>query len=202
MTVLITIDRPGLAAALAARGIASVTLADVRDAPRLAAGFALCVADRWLAGPARLLVIADDATALDALDAGAEDALNAATGDALVAARIARLLGRATLAIGDLAIDTVARRAVRRGRALPLLPREFALLCRLARAGGRTVTREALRADVWGLDFDPGTNRIEVHVSRLRAKLHAGAPPMLLTDKGAGYRLVAASAIEAGRAAV
>jgi two-component system OmpR family response regulator len=54
------------------------------------------------------------------------------------------------------------------------------------------VGREELLAAVWGLRFDPGTNVVEVHVSRLRAKLDRGfAVPMLMTDKGRGYRLTA-----------
>ena len=202
MTVLIALDRPGLAAALAHQAIAATVLDDPDALPRLAAGFALCIADRWLAVPGRLLVVADDAAALAALAAGAEDAMPDCASDALIAARVARLLDRETLRIGDLTLDLPARRASRAGRVLPLLPREFALLRVLARARGRTVRHAELRTAVWGLDFDPGTNVIAVHVSRLRAKLHAAGPAMLLTDKGAGYRLIAASPIEAREAAV
>ena len=61
-----------------------------------------------------------------------------------------------------------------------------------SRAAGRCVGRAELLAAVWGLRFDPGTNVVEVHVSRLRARLDRGfAAPMLVTDKGRGYRLVA-----------
>nr|WP_243852986.1 winged helix-turn-helix domain-containing protein [Sphingomonas naasensis] len=94
--------------------------------------------------------------------------------------------------MGDLRIDPVERRVEREGRAIALLPREYALLLHLARSAGRSIAREELLAAVWGLRFDPGTNVVEVHVSRLRAKLDRGfAAPMLVTDKGRGYRLIA-----------
>ncbi|TGX38828.1 winged helix family transcriptional regulator [Sphingomonas naasensis] len=94
--------------------------------------------------------------------------------------------------LGDLRIDPVERRVEREGRAIALLPREYALLLHLARSAGRSIAREELLAAVWGLRFDPGTNVVEVHVSRLRAKLDRGfAAPMLVTDKGRGYRLIA-----------
>lgn len=81
---------------------------------------------------------------------------------------------------------------VRAGRPIALLPREYALLLYLARAGGRCVGRAELLAAIWRLRFDPGTNVIEVHVSRLRAKLDRGfACPMLHTEKGRGYQLTA-----------
>jgi two-component system OmpR family response regulator len=127
-----------------------------------------------------------------ALDAGADDAvaLPACAGE--IAARLAaRLRNRPpVVTLGDLRIDQVERRVQREGRVIALLPREYALLLQLARSAGRCVGREELLASVWGLRFDPGTNVVEVHVSRLRAKLDRGfALPMLVTDKGRGYRL-------------
>ena len=93
--------------------------------------------------------------------------------------------------IGSLSIDRIARTAARGGRPLALLPREFALLDLLARHCNQTVARAALHEALFGLRFDPGTNVLAVHVSRLRAELERdGRTPMLLTDRGRGYRLV------------
>ena len=125
-----------------------------------------------------------------ALDAGADDAVQLPASAGEIAARIAARLRPASLRIGPLEIDTVERRVVRAGTPIPLLPREYALLLHLARAAGRCVGRAELLACVWGLRFDPGTNVIEVHVSRLRAKLDRGhAQPLIVTEKGLGYRL-------------
>lgn len=140
---------------------------------------------------ARWLALADDnATTLAALDDGADDAVSACTWPPLIAARIARLARPALLRAGPLVVDPLARRAWRDGRALKLLPREYAVLLHLVQCADRLVTRADLRVAVWGHDFDPGTNVIEVHMSRLRAQLDRDAAPMLLTERGRGYRLV------------
>jgi len=98
-----------------------------------------------------------------------------------------------TLTLGDLEIDLIEREARRDGRTLGLLQREFELLHLLARRAGRPQSRETLLRDVWRLRFDPGTNVVEVHVSRLRAKLDRDYPwPMLRTVRGAGYALIPA----------
>ena len=128
-----------------------------------------------------------------ALDAGADDAIALPACAGEIAARLAARLRCQTpvLALGGLRIETVERRVEREGRVIPLLPREYALLLHLARSAGRCVGRAELLAAVWGLRFDPGTNVVEVHVSRLRARLDRDfATPMLVTDKGRGYRLV------------
>lgn len=127
-----------------------------------------------------------------ALDAGADDAIALPASAAEIAARIAaRLRHRPlTLSVGALRIDPGERRVTHDGRPLRLLPREYALLLHLARATDRCVKRTELLEAVWGLHFDPGTNVVEVHVSRLRAQLaHAGAAGLLRTEKGLGYRL-------------
>lgn len=130
-----------------------------------------------------------------ALDAGADDAVIQPVSAGEIAARIAaRLRPRPPppIAVGELVIDSVERRVTRAGRPIALLPREYALLLHLARAEGRCVGRTELLAAVWRLRFDPGTNVIEVHVSRLRAKLDRDFPrPLLVTEKGRGYRLTA-----------
>lgn len=146
----------------------------------------------WL-GPL-LLVLAPGSRAgvTHALDAGADDAVVLPASAAEIAARIAaRLRHRpAPIRLGSLSIDTVERRVAHEGRPLRLLPREYALLHHLARRSPDCASRAELLQSVWGLRFDPGTNVVEVHVSRLRAQLaHAGVAAMLRTEKGRGYRL-------------
>jgi len=94
------------------------------------------------------------------------------------------------LAFHDLEVDLLARRVTRSGRKIELLPREFRLLEFLLRHREQVVTRTMLLEGVWDYHFDPGTNVIDVHVSRLRKKLDdGGAKPLLHTVRGAGYRL-------------
>lgn len=96
------------------------------------------------------------------------------------------------LKVGDLELDLLARTVSRQGRAVELLPREFSLLEFLMRHAGQVVTRTMLLESVWDYHFDPQTNVIDVHISRLRQKLDKGfAHPMLQTVRGAGYRLSA-----------
>lgn len=95
------------------------------------------------------------------------------------------------LRLGELEIDLIEREAWRQGRTLGLLRREFELLNFLANHAGSPQSRATLLRAIWRLGFDPGTNVVEVHVSRLRAKLDRGFDwPMLRTVKGAGYALV------------
>ena len=142
-----------------------------------------------------LVQASSPAGAVALLGRGADDVVLASDPDALVAARLAALVRRAPPAgvtCGEVAIDPVERRAARAGRLLALLPREYALLLRLARAGGEAVSRAELLRDVFRLRHDPGTNLVAVHCSRLRAELHRGGTrPILLTERGRGYRLVA-----------
>lgn len=130
-----------------------------------------------------------------ALGAGADDAVGWTGNLPEVLARIASLLRRSRIAAGqlgegELRIDLIDRRVERAGQLIRLPLREFDLLANLARLPDRPVSRAALLKAVWRLDFDPGTNRVEVHRSRLRAKVDRGfAWPMLHTVKGHGYRL-------------
>ena len=91
------------------------------------------------------------------------------------------------LGFDDLEIDLITRRVTRAGDRIELQPREFSLLEFLLRHQGQVVTRSMLLECVWDYHFDPGTNVIDVHVSRLRKKLDAGSQKSLL--RGAGYRL-------------
>ena len=87
-------------------------------------------------------------------------------------------------------MDLLARSVTRSGREIDLLPREFRLLEFLMRHAGQVVTRTMLLENVWDYHFDPQTNVIDVHVSRLRQKLEKGFDkPLLQTVRGAGYRL-------------
>jgi len=96
------------------------------------------------------------------------------------------------LMVGDLEIDPLSRSVKRAGKKLDLKPREYLLLEYFARNEGRVVTRTMLLEQVWDYHFDPGTNVIDVHVSRLRRKLDEGFDkPLLHTVRGAGYMLAA-----------
>ncbi|WP_372425751.1 winged helix-turn-helix domain-containing protein [Salinarimonas chemoclinalis] len=93
-------------------------------------------------------------------------------------------------AVADLELDRLSRRVTRAGREIELQPREFRLLEYLMRNAGRVVTRTMLLEHVWDYHFDPQTNVIDVHVSRLRAKIDKGFETALIqTVRGAGYRL-------------
>lgn len=93
---------------------------------------------------------------------------------------------------GPLEIHPIDRAIMREGKIIPLLPREHRLLLHLALHRGVTVSRDALLAAVWGLSFDPGTNVVAVHMSRLRSRVdHGFDRPLIETVPRAGYRLVA-----------
>src|SRR5690606_7890937 len=94
------------------------------------------------------------------------------------------------LEVGDLKMDLLRREVRRAGRKIELEPREFQLLEILMRHAGQVVTRTMLLEGVWDYHFDPQTNVIDVHVSRLRSKIDRDFPvPLLHTVRGAGYRL-------------
>jgi two-component system, OmpR family, response regulator len=94
------------------------------------------------------------------------------------------------LRAGDLEMDLLRREVRRAGKAIDLQPREFQLLEFLLRHVGQVVTRTMLLEGVWDYHFDPQTNVIDVHISRLRSKIDKGFErPLLHTVRGAGYRL-------------
>ncbi|MGV7207626.1 winged helix-turn-helix domain-containing protein [Oxalobacteraceae bacterium A2-2] len=95
-----------------------------------------------------------------------------------------------TLTLADLSMDLLSRKVTRGGRQIELQPREFKLLEYLLRHANQVVTRTMLLENVWDFHFDPQTNVIDVHVSKLRQKLDAGADkPLLRTVRNAGYML-------------
>ncbi len=101
-----------------------------------------------------------------------------------------------TLAVADLELDLLRRAATRGGERIELQPREFRLLEFLLRHAGRVVTRTMLLEGVWDFHFDPRTNIVETHVSRLRGKLSRGGqdPELIHTVRGSGYVLRAPGA--------
>ena len=140
------------------------------------------------------------------LRAGADDYLVKPFAFSELEARIEALKRRTApdgpttvLTLGDLELDLMTR-AVRRGVVLiDLQPREFRLLEYLMRHAGHVVTRTMLLEHVWDYHFDPQTNVIDVHISRLRSKIDRGFNlPLLHTVRGAGYRLALESASDAG----
>ena len=94
------------------------------------------------------------------------------------------------LVVSDLEMDLLAREVTRAGQPIDLQPREFRLLEYLMRHQGHVVTRTMLLEQVWDYNFDPQTNVIDVHVSRLRRKIDRGFDaPLIQTIRGAGYVL-------------
>jgi DNA-binding response OmpR family regulator len=133
---------------------------------------------------------------VEALQAGADDYVVKPFALAEVTARLHALLRRRpageteVLRAGDLSLDPVRRLAVRGERELELTQREFALLALFLRHPGEVLDRPRLHEDVWGYDFDPGTNVADVFVGYLRRKLEAGGEPRLLhTVRGVGFVL-------------
>ncbi|MGN6375820.1 MAG: response regulator transcription factor [Sphingomonas sp.] len=131
------------------------------------------------------------------LDAGADDYLVKPFAFAELAARLAALRRRppisevvTRLEVGDIVIDALKRQVWRGGREIPVQPREFSLLELLMRHAGKVVTRTMFLEQVWDFHFDPQTNIVETHLSRLRTKLKGdGAPDPIETLRGIGYRM-------------
>jgi len=136
---------------------------------------------------------------VDGLKAGADDYLVKPYAFAELIARVEALSRRretgsvsTVLKVGDLEMDLIGRTVHRAGQEIDLQPREFQLLEFLMRHANQSVTRTMLLEKVWEYHFDPQTNVIDVHISRLRSKIDKGFPrAMLQTVRGAGYRLEA-----------
>jgi two-component system OmpR family response regulator len=142
-----------------------------------------------------LTAIGGIADRVEGLEGGADDYLVRPFAFSELAARV-QALGRrqvasadpARLVAGDIAIDLNRRTVSRAGQRVTLQPREFALLAELVRNAGRVMTRTMLLERVWDFDFDPRTNIVETHLSRLRSKLNAGFDSDAIeTVRGAGY---------------
>ena len=134
---------------------------------------------------------------VDGLKAGADDYLVKPFAFSEMEARVEALRRRTSpdgpetlLCLGDLEINLITRAVTRGGRSVDLQPREFRLLEYLMRHADQVITRTMLLEHVWDYHFDPQTNVIDVHVSRLRGKIDKGFTyPLLHTVRGAGYRL-------------
>lgn len=134
---------------------------------------------------------------IEGLRAGGDDYLVKPFAFGELAARIDALARRpqmkeetTVLTAGDLRMDLLSRKVTRAGQEIDLLPREFALLEHLLRRKGRVQTRTMLLEAVWDIRFDPQTNVVETHISRLRAKVDKPfATELIKTVRGAGYRI-------------
>jgi len=145
--------------------------------------------------PVIVLSAATDVSArIQALDHGAVDVVAKPFSTAELSARIRRHLHHHSppppadqrfLEAGGVQLDLHRRRAVTAGVSVSLTEREFALLAHLMRRSDRVCSREELLHDIWDLDFDPGSNVVDVYVRRLRAKLQPDPP--IETVRGAGY---------------
>jgi DNA-binding response OmpR family regulator len=135
------------------------------------------------------------------LRAGGDDYLTKPFASEEMAARLEVLLRRTkaqpretVLRVQDLELDLVTREARRGGREISLMPTEFKLLEFLMRNSGEVLTRTMIFEAIWGYHFDPGTNLIDVHLSRLRRKVDPpGVEPLIRTIRGSGYALNALS---------
>jgi two-component system, OmpR family, response regulator len=144
-----------------------------------------------------LSALGDVQNRVQGLKAGADDYLAKPFAPTELAARV-EALGRrqsaepevTVLKAGELEMNLLTRKVTRGGKKIDLQPREFRLLEYLMRHAGQVVTRTMLLEKVWDYNFDPQTNVIDVHISRLRAKIDKEFDdPMLHTVRGAGYRL-------------
>ena len=137
-----------------------------------------------------LTVLEDLQQRVKGLELGADDYIvKPAQREELVARlrAVHRRSQKRLLQLGDLTMNLDLRKVTRAGEPVDLSPREFELLLLLVQARGRPVSRGELLRRIWGLDFDPETNVLAVHMSKLRKKIEREGPPLIETVRGQGY---------------
>jgi two-component system KDP operon response regulator KdpE len=145
-----------------------------------------------------LSVVDDEEAKVAALDAGADDYVTKPFGLDELLARLRAALrrsdgpGEPVIEIGELHIDLEARAVTVRGDRVQLTPQEYALLALLARNRGKLLTHRAILNEVWGKAYAAESHYLHVYVSQLRRKIESdpARPRYILTEPGAGYRLV------------
>ena len=163
-------------------------------------GFAVLKAIRSTARTPVLMLTARDSVEdrVRGLEEGADDYLPKPFAFTELLARVAALLRRAQptefsptrMELADLDLDLESRKVTRAGKRIDLTAKEFQLLALLLRRRGRILSRTTLAEQVWDMNFDPGTNAVEVAIRRLRAKMDDGFMPKLLHNvRGMGYVL-------------
>jgi two-component system, OmpR family, KDP operon response regulator KdpE len=154
---------------------------------------------RWTDAPIILVsAVGEEAEKIAALDAGADDYVTKPFAIGELLARLRAALRRAgpatepTLSIGELELDLDKRSVTMRGEQVHLTPHEFELLRMLAQNEGKLLTHKAILREVWGPAYQRESSYLHVFVSQLRRKLEAdpARPRYILTEPGAGYRLV------------
>ncbi len=221
MRVLVVEDEPGIAElisrGLEAEGYAVSHEADgpTAEAMALTGDFDLVLLDVMLPGKSgfailkeirtrrpdlpvvMLTALGDTRDVVEGLDLGADDYVTKPFAFDELLARVRAHLRRpgqsesAQLSSGDLKVDLRTRKVIRNGDEIRLTAREFELLVYLMRHPDQVLSRTQILSAVWGYDFDPGTNVLEVYIGYLRRKLAtSGGPAPIETVRNAGYRLV------------
>jgi two-component system KDP operon response regulator KdpE len=158
---------------------------------------------KWSTAPVILLsAVGEERDKIAALDAGADDYVTKPVGIDELLARLRAVLRRAgppagpVLEIGDLVVDLEKHAVTRAGEPIHLTPHEFELLRVLATNQGKLLTHRMLLGEVWGPAYSNESNLLHVNISALRRKIEPdrARPRYLLTEPGAGYRLVAPAA--------
>ncbi|WP_215543440.1 response regulator transcription factor [Amycolatopsis sp. CA-230715] len=162
-------------------------------------GLAVCRAVRAAGDRTPILVLTARSASrdrIDGLDAGADDYVVKPYDLGELLARVRALLrrvggtGTAVLGFADLTLDEASRQGRRGSRVIQFTETEFALLALLTRNAGQVLTRDVITDRVWGYDFGPAGNSVEVYVRYLRRKLEAdGEPRLVHTVRGIGYQL-------------
>ena len=141
--------------------------------------------------------LADDQDVVHGLGAGADGYLTKPVNPDTLVAHVRALHRRSemglrqTLQFGDVQMDLTSRKVDRDGRPIRLTNLEFKLLAALMKRAGAVASAADLRREIWGLDFDPGTGLVKVHLSHLRRKLEGGGAPRIIESvPPQGYRMV------------